>query len=268
MPRLRSVPLYLQFARCSFQRLAAYRLANWTGIAVNFFFFLIHAQVYLAFFGSRQEVSGWRPTDAVLYFATSEALLMVLGVISHYDLSERIRSGDVTIDLVRPMRLWERALAEHFGSAAYYLAARASVVYVGARLMYGLDQPAGPELLWLPISLALAIAIGGLLIYLAHALSFWWEYAHGPLMAMNVLIWFFGGVAVPLDFYPEGLRWVCDVLPFRAAVYTPVALASGRLTGGALAFGLLHQGVWLLLLIGLAHTTETRGVRRMVTQGG
>ena len=270
MPGFRSVPLYLQFARCSFQRLAAYRLANWTGIVVNFFFFLIHAQVYLAFFGQRQEIAGWRPEDAVLYFATSEALLMVLGAIVFqvYDLGERIRTGDVTVDLVRPVRLWERALAERFGSALYYLLARTVVLYAGARLVYQLGQPPRPELLWLPASIAVAIAISGLLIYLAHACSFWWEHAHGPLGAMNLLLWFFGGVAVPLDFYPEALRLICDVLPFRGAVYTPVALASGRLSGDALAFGLLHQAVWLLLLIGLAQAVEARGVRRMVTHGG
>ena len=39
---------YLQFARLAFQRRAAYRLANFTGVAVNFFFLLVHAQVLLA----------------------------------------------------------------------------------------------------------------------------------------------------------------------------------------------------------------------------
>lgn len=69
---------YLSYARCAFQRRAAYRLANFTGIAVNFFFFLMHAQVFLAFFGEREVLGGWRPRDAVLYFAASESLLMVL----------------------------------------------------------------------------------------------------------------------------------------------------------------------------------------------
>jgi ABC-type uncharacterized transport system permease subunit len=77
------VRAYAHFARCAFQRRAAYRLANWSGITVNFFFFfLIHAQVFFAFFGARPSMVGWSAEDAVRYFATSEALLMVFGLMS------------------------------------------------------------------------------------------------------------------------------------------------------------------------------------------
>jgi ABC-type uncharacterized transport system permease subunit len=61
---------------------------------------------------------------------------------------------------------------------------------------------------------------------------------------------------------------VCDLLPFRAALYTPVALLAGKLEGGPLAFGLAHQVVWFGLLALLAHQIESRGVRRLVAQGG
>lgn len=265
-----ALPLYLQFARCAFQRQAAYRLANWTGIAVNFFFFLIHAQVYLAFFGTREELRGWTARDAVLYFAISEALLMVLGGILReaYDLGERVRTGDVAIDLVRPVRLYLRAIAERFGTAAYYLLTRSVVLYAGAVLLYRLAQPLEARLLWLPLSLGLGVAISGAVLHVAHSTSFWIEQSRGPLAASTLLLWFFGGVAVPLDFYPEGLRLVCDALPFRGAVYTPIALATGRLQGAALLFGLVHQIVWLALLLGLGHLLETRGVRRLVVHGG
>ncbi len=267
----RSVLVYAQFARLAFQRQAAYRLANWTGIAVNFFFFLIHAQVYLGFFGARSEVSGWSPDDAVLYFAISESLLMVLGIFAFQtgtELAERIRTGDVVFDLARPVQLWARALAERFGSAAYYLGTRAVVLYVGAALFYGLSRPLDAELLLLPLSLALGIAIAGLLTYTAAACAFWFEFAHGPIGALVMMLIFFGGVAVPLDFYPDALRAVCNVLPFRGAVYTPVALATGRIQGVGLLFGLLHQTLWLALLVCLARAVEAAGVRRMVTQGG
>ena len=75
MLHIDSLQTYVQFARCAFQRRAAYRLANWTGVVVNFFFFLIHAQLFLALFGARGTVNGWAAQDAVRYFATSEALL-------------------------------------------------------------------------------------------------------------------------------------------------------------------------------------------------
>ena len=271
MPSALRVRPYLHYARCAFQRRAAYRLANWTGIAVNFFFFLIHAQIYFAFFRGRSDVVGWSADDAILYFAISESLLMVIGVFPSQggqELMERIRNGDVAVDLVRPVELYGRDLAERFGSAGYFLLARTIVLYLACTLLYGLAAPLRPELVLWPLSLALGIGISGSLVYLACATAFWTEHARGPVGVITFTGWFFGGAVLPLDFYPDWLRLVCDVLPFRGSLYTPVALASGSLSGGGLVFGLVHQAVWLGLLVIAARAVEARGVKHLVVHGG
>lgn len=267
-PRVRP---YLHYARCAFQRRAAYRLANWTGIAVNFFFFLIHAQIYFAFFAGRADVVGWSARDAILYFAISESLLMVIGVFPSQggqELMERIRSGDVAVDLARPVELYPRDLAERFGSAGYFLLARTVALYLGCTLLYGLSAPLRPELLLWPLSLALGIAISGSLVYLACATAFWTEHARGPVGVITLIGWFLGGAVLPLDFYPDWLRTLCDALPFRGSLYAPVALAAGKLEGSALAFSFAHQIVWLGLLVLAAREVEARGVQRLVLHGG
>lgn len=264
-----SLLVALHYARLSFQRRAAYRLANWTGIAVNFFFFLIHAQIFLAFFDGRS-IAGWEGRDAVLYFATSEALLMVLGAFPSYghDLMFRIRSGQVAMDLARPVRLYARDLAERYGSAAYFLVTRSVVLYTGACLLYGLRPPWGAALWLAPLSLALAIGVSGSLWFLANAAAFWTEHATGPYRAMIFANGLLGGVFVPLDFYPPAFRTLCEWLPFQAAFYTPIALASGRIAAGEAGAALLVQAAWLAVLGGLAAAVELRGVRRLVVQGG
>jgi ABC-2 type transport system permease protein len=261
---------YLHFARCAFQRRAAYSLANWTGIAVNFFFFVIHAQVLLAFFGERKLAEGWRPEDAVLYFAASEALMMVLAVFPDWknNLSEKIRTGAVATDLARPVNLLARDVAERFGNALYFMGARAVPLYLAALWLYDVAPPMQTQLLWFPLSLVLGISVSGVLWYVAASTAFWSESALGPMNAVVFIHTVLGGVVVPLDFYPEWLEWVCDALPFRAALYTPVALLTGQLQGAALVFGLAHQAIWLLLLTLAARVLETRGVQRMVIHGG
>lgn len=271
MPSGHPALVYLQFARCAFQRRAAYPLANWTGIAVNFFFFLVHAQVFLGFFAGRARVAGWSADEAVLYFATSESLLMVLGVMSWAigrELADRVRSGDVALELVRPVRLWGRHVAECYGDALYFTGARAAVLYLAATALYGIAPPLRLELLMAPLAIALGVGIAALVMYLAAATAFWWEHALGPLGMVPIAFFFFGGIVVPLDFYPETIRAVADVLPFRGAVYTPIAIASGKLAGGALAFGVAHQLVWLALLAGLAHRVELAAGRRLAVHGG
>ena len=263
--------VYLRLLRCAFQRRAAYRLANLTGITVNFFFFLVHAQVFLAFFGGGREVAGWSGREAVLYFATSEALLMALGAMNQspaVQLADRIRSGDVACDLTKPLALWRSYVAAGYGDAAYYLLARAVILYGAATSWYGLWPPLAPELLALPLSLAMAIGISAQLSYLAAATAYWIEHARGPIRVHLVSCFLFGGVVVPLDFYPDAFRSVCELLPYSGMIYTPIALASGKLTGVALTGALVHQGLWVGALGFVCGAVEERGTRRLAVLGG
>jgi ABC-2 type transport system permease protein len=261
---------YLQFARLAFQRRAVYRLANWTGVAVNLFFLIVHAQVLLAFFRARPGALGWAPDDAVLYFCATEALLMVIGtwVDYRYNLAERIRTGDVVSDLARPVTLFYRDLAERYGTGLYYLIARFVPVYLVGLAIFAVVPPLRWELLLFPLSLVLAVGVSAGLWYLACSSAYFRETANGELSAVVFINVLLGGMSVPLDFYPDWLRAIADVLPFRATLYTPAALLTGKLSGPALAFALSHQLVWLGLLAWLSLTIETRGLRRLATQGG
>ncbi|MFI5314554.1 MAG: ABC transporter permease [Myxococcota bacterium] len=261
---------YLQFARLAFQRRATYRLANFSGIAVNFFFLLVHAQVLLGFFRARGSAGDWQPNDAVLYFAASESLLMVIGIFPDYrfNLAERVRTGEIVSDLVRPVTLFWRDVAERYGTALHYLVTRAPAVFAAGWLVYGLLPPLRWELALFPLSLALAIAVSAELWFVACSSAFWRETASGEMSAIVFVNTFLGGVFVPLDFYPVALRWLADALPFRATLYTPVAIFTGKLSGAGLAFGLLHQVVWVALLAGAAQALESRGLRRLAAHGG
>lgn len=265
-----SVRPYLQFARLAFQRRAAYRLANWTGVAVNVFFLIVHAQVLLAFFRARPGALGWTPHEAVLYFTASESLLMVVGIFPdyRYNLSERIRTGDVVTDLARPVTLFYRDVAERYGTAFYYLIARLPPVYVVGMLLFGVAPPLRWELCLFPVSLVLAVGVSAGLWYVTCSSAYFRDTANGELTALVFVNTLLGGMVVPLDFYPDWLRLIADVLPFRATLYTPVALLSGKLTDSALAFGLLHQAVWAGALTAVSLAIESRGLRRLATQGG
>jgi ABC-type uncharacterized transport system permease subunit len=145
---------------------------------------------------------------------------------------------------------------------------RAPAVFAAGWLVYGLLPPLRWELALFPLSLTLALAVQAGLWFAATSSAFWRESSNAELSAIVFVNSFLGGVFVPLDFYPEALRWVADALPFRATLYTPVALLAGRLSGGALTFGLVHQVVWAVGLAALGHLLETRGLRRLTTHGG
>jgi ABC-2 type transport system permease protein len=100
-------------------------------------------------------------------------------------------------------------------------------------------------------------------------MAFWLVEIRGITMFVN---WglgaLFSGYFLPLELYPPWLAAIGRALPFHAVVYTPSAIWSGALSGGAALPAMAVQVAWAaaLLLGGRALLALAR--RRLVVQGG
>ncbi len=90
----------------------------------------------------------------------SQGLLMTVAVFGggfEEELIERIRTGDVAVDLYRPVDLQGWWLASDLGRALFHLLGRGVVPLVFGALLFPLALPASP-LTW--VAFVLAVALG------------------------------------------------------------------------------------------------------------
>src|SRR6476620_700526 len=114
-------------------------------------------------------------TDAVTYVWIGQALLMTValwGGGTTDDLADRIRSGDVAVDLYRPVNLLGWYLAGDLGRAAYHLLPR------------GPGTPAAS--LGGLVSIVLAVVVSFAMRFLFASTAFWLMDAQGPRMLSGV----------------------------------------------------------------------------------
>jgi len=127
--RLRSgmgqLRLMLEIARRSFRRTSSYRLATASGLFVNTVFGYLRASV-LVFVATTSggAVRGLTAEDLATFAFISQGLIMVVGVFGDTELSDRIKNGDVVVDLYRPADLQLWWLATWLGKSAFYVLAR------------------------------------------------------------------------------------------------------------------------------------------------
>jgi ABC-2 type transport system permease protein len=78
---------------------------------------------------------------------------------------------------------------------------------------------------------------------------------------------FLAGMIAPLSLFPEPIRIVASILPFRWMVAFPVEVLLGRVDGGELLIGMGMQVLWIALaLLGL-RWMWSHGVRRYSAVG-
>lgn len=257
-------------AASGFRRYATYRQATVASVVTNIMFGFLRTYVLLAMVAVAPHIAGYTAAQLVTYVWTGQGLLGVVMLWGWNDLAERIRSGDVVTDLLRPVHPVLNYLCADLGRAGYAMIFRFIPPMVAGALMFDAYLPR--QLITYPlfaISVVLAVVVCFACRYLVNASVFWlmdnrgvttlWVFASG-LMA---------GLYFPIRFLPDwvaALVWFAtpgpsfyqapiDILVERDAV--PVRLAM---------IGL--QILWAAGLLWLCRVVQRRAERRLVIQGG
>lgn len=264
--------LYVAVAGRAFRRYSTYLAATLAGIFTNSVFGVIISFTYLAVWEQRPDAGGYDASDALTYAWLAQALIMTVAIWgggATDEVAQRIRTGDIAIDLYRPVGFLSWWLAGDLGRAAYHLLTRGLAPTVVGFLLFDLRAPAGAAAFTgFLVSVALAVVVSFGLRMLVAASAFWLLDANGARNLLIVCSTFFSGLVVPLVLFPGGVREVVMLLPWAAYVQVPVDIWLGHRAGTDLLAGLGFQAGWAAVLLLACGQVMRSATRRVVLQGG
>ncbi len=264
--------LYVSVAARAFRRYSTYTAATLAGIFTNCVFGAIICFVYLALWDQRPNAGGYDATDAVTYVWLGQAMIMtvmVWGGGATNDLAERIRSGDVALDLYRPVPLFGWYVAQDLGRSAYHLLTRGVAPTVVGALLFDIRFPAS-AVAWLGFALALplAVLVSFGLRFLVASTAFWLLDATGPNTLAFMLASFLSGLTVPLVLFPGWSRDLVMALPWAMFIQVPADIWLGKREGWEVLLGLGFGAAWAAVLFGACWLLLRQATRKVVVQGG
>jgi ABC-2 type transport system permease protein len=261
---------FWELAVSGFRRYSTYRAATLAGLFTNSVFGLLRAYVLLALLAARPLVGGYDASDAVTYVWLTQGLIMVTYIWGWDELARRIVSGDLVIDLGRPIDLQGAWLASDLGRALYHGLARGIAPFLFGELFFrNLRFPIGlAGWLGFGASLVLAVAVSFGARFIVNLAAFWLLDVRGIVNVAGMFWTFLAGFVIPLSFLPEGLRQVVEALPFAAMIQVPIDVFLGKHQGLDLLSALAFQAAWALVLLAVGRLILAAGVRRLVVQGG
>lgn len=265
-----SVTVLHRLAVAGFRRQSSYRLAMLAGLATNVVFGFIRVGILLAALQSAGgTIAGYRAGSMSTYIWLSQGLIGAMALFSWTEISQRVRTGDIAVDLARPVDLQTAYLAMDLGRAVYtFLPRGLPSVLVGA-VTVGLVMPAAvlPYLLGL-VSILLGVAISFYCRFAVNLISFWIVEVRGVLTLYVVAATFLAGLYVPVHLFPHWLAVLASATPFPSILQTPIDVLSGYVTGPAAVEEVGVQLIWLIVCGALGRTLMSAGHRRLVVQGG
>ncbi|WP_432563365.1 ABC transporter permease [Kineococcus sp. SYSU DK003] len=253
-----------------FRRWSTYRAATAAGALTNSVFGAIKAAVLVGTVSSAGgAVAGYDAAQAATFAWVTQALLAPVSVFADDEVARRVRTGDIAVDLARPVDPQLAAWATDLGRAAFtFLPRGVPPVLLGA-LLTGLALPTGP----LPYVLGICCAVLGVSVsfaarWLVNLTAFWLTEVRGIIMLYTVVATVLTGLAIPVGWFPGWLSTLAHATPFPSMLQTPVDVFLGRTAGLEALRSIAVQLGWLAALLVAGRLLLAVGARRLVVQGG
>jgi ABC-2 type transport system permease protein len=258
--------------RSGFRRYSTYRQATAAAICTNSIFGFLRCYVLLAVVAATGTglAGGYSRSQLALYCWAGQATIGVVQLWGWTDLGDRIRTGDVVTDLLRPVHPVTAYLAVDYGRALFAGLTRFVVPMVVGAIFFDLYVPVRSStypLFLLSMALANVVSFG--FRYLCNACGYWLLDLRGVLLFGAFATSALTGLAFPLHFLPgrlEALIWVAT--PFPSILQAPLDVMVEYGTVGHSLAVIVGQAAWAATLLWLCWYVQARAERKLVIQGG
>lgn len=253
-----------------FRRHANYRAAMFGGAFTNSIFGLLRASIITAAVTTAGgELGGYAVSGAVTYAWLTQALIGPVHVFAWEDLALRIRTGDIAVDLARPLDVQLQYAAMDVGRAGAMFLPRGLPPLVVGALTFGLAFPTDPvAYLAGAVSVLLGIGVSFTCRYLLSLSAIWLLDVRGVFTVYVTVSLTLSGLTVPVHWFPGWLATLAAATPFPSMLQAPTDVLTGRVSGAEVPGLLGTQLAWLVGVLSVGRVVQHLGTRRLVVQGG
>ena len=207
--------------------------------------------------------------ETMTFFVITDLLLIWFSANYSDTIGTDIRSGDISLRLLRPFPYHMQLTASFHAGALTSTLTRALPMLTAAVIFIGLLGPVSPSAFtFFIIAAFMGWIINSLVDLIISYSAFWLTEFWYIRWFKNALFMMFGGIVLPIWFYPQWLQTVSSFLPFQFAVFVPIGIYLGRVPQSEIGFLLLMQLFWIALLFVAERALWRLAQNKIVVQGG
>ena len=263
---------YLTYFRSELLTKLQYRTAAYAGVATQFFWGLIYALVYIAFY-SYTNIDSINLNELMSYVWLNQAFYMIVYLsIKDNDINDAIMTGTVGYELCRPYNLyiwWYLKLLSKRYAATLLRSLPILIVAFFLPAPFNLSLPNSPlAFLLFIVTLLLGSFVIVAINMIIQIVTFYTYQDKGISSIVYSIGGLLSGFCVPLPLMPNLLLKIANCLPFRYIGDLSFRIYSGNIdiNTGLKCMGI--QIMWILILIIIGQILLQISLKKVSIQGG
>ena len=277
MPVAERMRPYVAVVGARYRMLLQYRAAAFAGFGTQLFWGAIKLMILGAFFAASPVDAPMSLPEVVAYVWLGQALLGLLPWNVDPELQEKMLSGGVAYELLRPTDLYGFWFARTVALRTATTTLRSVPMVLSAGLLLpwlGLDAwalsapPSGWSALAFLVSVAATVLLASSITMVLHVALIWTLSGRGFNAMMTGVVLFFSGMVVPLPLFPDWMQPLLYWQPFRGLADVPFRIYSGHIAAVDASLEIAMQLGWTAIIVAAGYSVLGYAQRKIVVQGG
>ncbi|WP_010268508.1 ABC transporter permease [Paenibacillus senegalensis] len=206
--------------------------------------------------------------DMITYVVISTCISVFITTEGVFQIGDRIRSGEIAVDLMKPIHLHFCLLFQSVGGNISRILFELLPLFLITLIVFPFQYPTLPNLLLFLFALFNGFLLNFILSYIVGLIGFWYLGIYHLFRLLGDLIKVFSGAWIPLWFFPGWLADLSAFLPFRLIFFTPISIFLGKIETAEAVGLILQQFMWMGLLSAVTWLMWRKGITKLVIQGG
>lgn len=254
-----------------------YRMAGLAGASTSIFWVLIEITVYTIFYTYANNkdagiIAGLSLKQIVSYAWLTQLLFLMQPMGIDGEIMSKITSGDVGIEMCRPIDLYFHWFAKTAASRLTPLFWRGSVTLLAGIIMpfsYRLSPPASVYgLMCMIISCVSAFFLCTAFGMFACSVRLSITWGDGPTYIIMLIGGVLSGGYLPLQLWPEFLQKFLIIQPFAGYLDIPLRLYIGTMPPEDAVWAISLQIMWTVIFVAIGKLIMSKRLKSIIVQGG
>ena len=249
-----------------------YRTSAIAGLITQFFWGIIYALVYTAFY-SYNNIDSININELMCYVWLNQAFIMMIYLsIKDGNINEQIKTGTVAYELLKPYDLYTwwyiKLLAKRYAGTFLRFLPIILVAFI-LPAPYNLTLPASPlYFLMFIVTLFFGSLLIGAINMIVQTITFYTYQDKGISSIIYSIGGLLSGFCIPLPLMPDFILKIANVLPFRYIGDLPFRLYSSNInySDGLICMG--FQIMWIIILVIIGKIIMKYTLKKVSIQGG
>lgn len=260
---------YFAIVKAVMENNLAYIGATYVGIIFSVFQVVLMYYLWKIIFSNQDVIEGMTFSQMTTYIIISKVLSLQFSYGIDVKISDDIYNGSIIQDLLLPINYKVYLLWHKLGETLFFFLFRYPLILIISISFIGFSTPSNfSNFILFFIFLVLSAILLYYIEFIVGLIAIFTLNKYSVRTIKEGILLFFSGALIPLQFLPDSIERIVNIMPFKYIISVPANTYLGLIDNKSIILTIVLELLWIIILFIVSNAFYRYSMKKIIIQGG